>query len=312
MKNKKHSEEVEFWLRDFLASLTFERGLSPQTYKAYERDLRIFLAWFSELGPEHLEDVQAPLIRQFLRAEKARGLQATTIARRKAALSTFFKFLVGEGVFKENPVDEAPTPKVFQSLPTTLSVQQVQALLQSPTGNAALAKRNRALLELLYASGARISEATGLTFRTLDRALHAKFAGDSETILRVFGKGQKERQVPLSRRAIQALRIYLSEARPKLDKGKSDRFLLTRTGRALDRRDAWRIVKSCLTSAKLPTSVSPHTLRHSFASHLLAGGADLRVVQELLGHAKITTTQRYTHVDRERLLAVYQQFHPLA
>lgn len=311
MSNAFQNEQFQLWLSDFLESLAIERGLSPQTYAAYERDLTTFFVWLEDRGHSEIADVVGAVVRQFLREEKARGLKATTVARRKAALSMFFRFLVGERILTENPVDEAPTPKIYQSLPPTLSVAQVEALLVAPVGDDPLALRNRALLELLYASGARISEATGLQLKAIQRSLDSRFSGDEEVVIRVFGKGRKEREVPLSKRAIQALRTYLHNGRPRLDKNRSSHFLLTRTGQTLDRRDAWRIVKSCLAHAELPLTVSPHTLRHSFASHLLAGGADLRVVQELLGHARVTTTQRYTHVDRDRLLKVHQKFHPL-
>jgi integrase/recombinase XerD len=296
-------------LDDFLAEIKMERGVSKHTSDAYQRDLRILIKWLEKRGLDDLDEITPAVLRQFLMEEKARGLAATTIARRKAALTMFFRFLVAEGEIPETPADQLDVPKAMQTIPNTLSTVQVEALLSAPDCSDPLGLRDKAMLELLYASGARISEVVGLNLISVKETMRSGLF--TETTLRVLGKGSKERQVPLSVRALEVMDQYIQVARPGLDKRKHEAFLLTRNGHRLDRRDAWRIVKGCLLTAALPETVSPHTLRHSFASHLLAGGADLRVVQELLGHARVTTTQKYTHVDRDRLLSIHRKFHPL-
>jgi integrase/recombinase XerD len=294
---------------DFLLEIKIERGSSKHTSDAYQRDLGILYKWLAKRGLDDLDEITPSLLRTFLMEEKARGLAATTISRRKAAITMFFRYLVAEGQIPETPADQLDVPKAMQSIPNTLSTLQVEALLQSPDTSQPLGIRDRALLELLYASGARVSEVVGLDIDTVDESLRAGLFG--ETTLRVFGKGSKERLVPLSVSALRALDRYIKEVRPQLNKQQCPAFLLSRTGLRLDRRDAWRSVKKYLLIASLPESVSPHTLRHSFATHMLSGGADLRVVQELLGHARVTTTQKYTHVDRDRLLSIHKKFHPL-
>lgn len=300
---------MEALIDDFLSEIKIERGVSKHTSAAYQRDLTILYKWLAKRGLDDLDEITPSVLRTFLMEEKAKGLAATTIARRKSALTMFFRFCVAEGFLPETPADQLDVPKTRQTIPDTLNHKQVDALLNAPDTSDALGLRDSALLELLYASGARISEVVGLNLSTMEETLRAGLF--TETTLRVFGKGQKEREVPLSKRALEKIDRYIKIARPQLDKGHSPSLLLTKNGRRLDRRDAWRSIKACLLTCDLPKTVSPHTLRHSFASHLLAGGADLRVVQELLGHARVTTTEKYTHVDRDRLLQIHRNFHPL-
>jgi integrase/recombinase XerD len=292
-------------LADFLDHLTIEQDASPLTVEAYGRDLRGFVR--SLPGAGNLLGADAGSVRAFLAAEHARGLDAVTLARRLAALRALYRFLAAEGRVASNPTERIVAPRTARKIPRVLAPAQVDALLAPPAGKGRVACRDRAALELLYATGARASEVVKV--READ-ARHALAAGEAP-VLRVIGKGRKERLVPLGGRAREALARYLELARPKLDRARRPELLLARTGAPLDRRDVWRLVKRALVRAGLPREcASPHTLRHSFATHLIAGGADLRVVQELLGHARVTTTQIYTHVDAERLQEVHRRFHP--
>jgi integrase/recombinase XerD len=219
-----------------------------------------------------------------------------------SAVRVYFRFLVGEGILTSDPSDRLETPKRWQSLPDVLTAEEVERLLAAPTLDDPLVFRDRALLELGYGAGLRVSELTGLTAR--DALL-------DEGVVRVLGKGGKERLVPIGRGAIGAVAVYLRELRPRLDRGGGQGImLLNANGGPLTRMGAWKIVRKYVERAGISKRVTPHTLRHSFATHLLEGGADLRAVQEMLGHADISTTQIYTHVDREYLRAIHRQYHP--
>jgi site-specific recombinase XerD len=254
-------------------------------------------------------------LRRHLSELSAQGLCARSVARHLAACRSLFRFLREELIVEDDPTEGIVPPKQPRTIPKVLQPDQVEALLAAPKGNAPLTLRNRALLELLYATGARASEVANMTLRTVEEGLASP--GDV-VALRVLGKGQKMRLVPLGGRAKQALRAYISLARPQLLRAglritgaRSGRLLLSRNGRTLSRIDVFRIVRSALTLAGLPREcASPHTLRHSFATHLVERGADLRVVQELLGHTRVTTTQIYTHLDGARLARVHEAFHP--
>jgi integrase/recombinase XerD len=297
-------------LGDFLDHLTIEQDASPATVEAYGRDLRFFSR---SLDGTSLLAASSEHVRAFLASEHARQLDARTLARRLAALKALYRFLVAERRVASDPTARVVAPRVWKKIPRVLSPEQVDALLEAPRGKGAVGLRDRAALELLYATGARASEVA--TVREPD-ARQALEPGEAP-VIRVTGKGRKERLVPLGSRAREALARYLEHARPRLARAlgreRSAALLLARTGAPLERRDVWRVVKRALVRAGLPReAASPHTLRHSFATHLIAGGADLRVVQELLGHARVTTTQIYTHVDAERLQLVHRQFHPRA
>lgn len=289
-------------LADFLDYLAIEQDASPLTVEAYGRDLR----GFARSVKKGVLAADAESVRAFLAAEHARGLDPATLARRLAALRALYRFLAAEGRIASDPTERIVAPRTPRKIPRVLSPAQVDTLLAA-RGRGLAASRDRAALELLYATGARASEVVQV--READ-ARHAIAAGETP-VLRVIGKGRKERLVPLGGRAREALALYLERARPKLDRQRRPELLLARTGAPLDRRDLWRLVKRAVVRAGLPReAASPHTLRHSFATHLVAGGADLRVVQELLGHARVTTTQIYTHVDAERLQEVHRRFHP--
>ncbi len=291
----------------YLDHLAVERDASPHTVAAYRRDLgRLVAGLPAGIAPAA---VTLTHVREHLRALDRDGLSARSVARHLAAVRSLFRFLREEGRVAGDPTDGIAAARQARTMPRVLRPEQVDALLAAPAGEAPLALRDRALLEALYATGARASEAAGLPLLAAQEALASP--GPIRG-LRVIGKGRKERVVLLGERAADALQAWLALGRPRLDRGRGGgRLLLSRAGRPIDRVDVFRVVRRCLLLAGLPRdAASPHTLRHSFATHLVERGADLRVVQELLGHARVTTTQVYTHLDRARLARVHRQFHP--
>jgi integrase/recombinase XerD len=291
-----------FLLARFTDYVALEQGLSPRTQEAYQRDLARFAEFAEARGVAAPLDITARLLRDFVYHLKDLGLSPASIRRSVSAVRTYFRFLTGDGIVVRDPSERLETPKRWRSLPEVLTVQEVQSLLASPTLDDALVFRDRALLELAYGAGLRVSE--WITLGVRDLLLE-------EGLVRVFGKGSKERLVPIGRSAIGAVAVYLRELRPKLEKGEGKGILfLNARGRPLTRMGAWKILRGHVERAGLTKHVSPHTLRHSFATHLLEGGADLRAVQEMLGHVDIATTQIYTHVDREYLRQVHRSYHP--
>jgi len=297
---------VENLVRGFILYLSDERGAPAHTVESYRRDLADGLAYLAGRGREgfSLPTLTAADFRGYLAWMKERGLSHRTMARRLAAWRSFFRYLVREKMVQENPVLAVRAPRPEKKLPSFLYPQEVLPLVTAPAGGGALALRDRALLETLYASGVRVAElvATDLGDLELGRGR-----------LRVMGKGGRERMAPLGDAAVAALRLYLEGGRPRLLSGKKVRavFLNARGGR-LTARGVRQVIDRWVKKAELARKVSPHVLRHTFATHLLEGGADLRSVQELLGHASIKTTQIYTHVTRERLKEVYRRSHPRA
>jgi integrase/recombinase XerD len=291
-----------FHLDVFDNFLSLEKGSSMRTREAYRRDIERLITYAAMRGSANPAALTGKLLRDFIYHLKDLGLSPASIRRNVSAARTYFRFLLGEGVLVRDPSERLETPKRWRSLPDVLTVADVERLLAAPSLDEPMAFRDRALLELAYGAGLRVSEWISLPIR--DVALE-------EGVVRVFGKGNKERLVPIGRRAIGAVAIYLRELRPKLERGggKGILFLNTR-GTPLSRMGAWKILRHHVKTARLTKHVTPHTLRHSFATHLLEGGADLRAVQEMLGHADISTTQIYTHVDREYLRSVHRQFHP--
>jgi site-specific recombinase XerD len=299
-------------VESFLTTLSLERDASPHTLAAYRGDLSALIRTLPEGSAPG--DVSNEHLRGHLAGLSARGLSPKSIARSLAACRSLFRFLREEQVIADDPTAGIAAAKQASPIPRVLQPDQVDALLAAPQGHAPLTLRNKALLEVLYATGARASEVAHLNLRTVEEALSSP--GDVVTV-RVLGKGSKERLVLLGARAQHSLVRYLEEARPRLLRARrrvsvrSGRLLLSRTGRPLSRIDVFRIVRRHLALAGLPpTCASPHTLRHSFATHLVERGADLRVVQELLGHSRVTTTQIYTHLDGARLARIHQAFHP--
>ena len=292
----------DFWLEGFRDFLALESGHSANTVEAYLRDLRRLGEFAAARGVRDPARLTRSLLRDFVYLLKDLGLSAATIRRGVSAIRTYFGFMAGEGRVKEDPSDRLESPRRGRTLPPTLSVSEVEKLLASPQVDEPLAWRDRALLELAYGAGLRVSELCGLGLTDLLL---------EENLVRIFGKGGKERLVPIGRSLIGAVSVYLHTKRPALDRGKSKgRVLLNARGEPLSRVGAWGIVKRATRRAGIAKRVTPHTLRHSFATHLLEGGADLRAVQEMLGHADLSTTQIYTHVDREYLRSVHKQFHP--
>jgi len=293
-----------FLLESFNDFLVLEQGASPRTDEAYGRDLARFATYAVSRGAVGPADVSARLLREYVYHLKDLGLAPASIRRNVSALRTYFKFLLGEGRVTHDPSERLESPKRWRTLPEVLTVAEVDKLLASPTLDDPLVFRDRALLELAYGAGLRVSEWISIGVRDV------MF---DEGLVRVFGKGSKERLVPIGRRAIGALASYVRELRPRLEHGEGRGALfLNARGQPLTRMGAWKILQKYVARAGIEKHVSPHTLRHSFATHLLEGGADLRAVQEMLGHADISTTQIYTHVDREYLRTVHRQYHPRA
>lgn len=295
---------------NFLDYLAVEKGFSENTILAYRNDLHQLAGFVEEeaakrgtIPPWASFDRQAML--SYLLDLKGRGYAATTVARKVAAVKSFFGFLVAEGILRDNPTQGVTSAKVGRSLPKPISIAQVHRLLEQPAKlSTPEAKRDKAMLELLYATGMRVSELVSLNLADLDT--EGGYA-------RCFGKGHKERLIPIYGRAVLALKEYLTEARPHLAHNSDEKALfLNRRGERLTRQGLWQILKGYAKLAELGTEITPHTLRHSFATHMLSGGADLRSVQELLGHANISTTQVYTHLTTEHIRRAYEKSHPRA
>ncbi len=296
--------ELNGQIESFCCYLRAECGLAENTEAAYRRDLQRFGCWHAAVGKPlaalrltDLSDYYA-----FLASER---LAPASVARHIASLRMFFRFLVLEGELAESVAEQLSSPSLWRRLPGVLSEGQVQRLLEAPCERDRYWQRDRAVLETLYATGCRVSEVAGLTLNDL----HIE-----RSFCRCLGKGNKERLVPLGRRAIRALRTYLDEQRSELCRRDPSApwLFLSRLGRPISRVMIWQIVKKYAARAGIRCNVSPHTLRHSFATHMVAAGADLRMVQEMLGHANIATTQLYTHVDAKRLHEAYRRYHPRA
>ncbi len=291
-----------FHLDTFRDHLSLEAGNSPHTIAAYRRDLVRLIDFAASRGVRDPREITTPLLRDFVFLLKDLGLAGSTIRRNISAIRTWFGFLASEGLATVDPSDRLETPARWRTLPETLSVQEVVRILESPGIDDPLAWRDRALLELAYGAGMRVSELCDLGIADLFL---------SEGLVRAWGKGRKERLIPIGRPVLGALSTYLQRLRPRLDQGGAEgKVFLNARGKPLSRVGAWGIVKKHARRAGIEQTVSPHTLRHSFATHLLEGGADLRAVQEMLGHADLSTTQIYTHVDRDHLRKVHRNFHP--
>ena len=289
-------------LRVFLDFLSVEKGLSANTVFSYERDVNKLFSFFRKEKISLLDAEEEDLVR-FIHQQSRAGLSARSLARAISSLRSFYKFLVIDGMVKKNPAVNLSSPKTWLALPKYLTVQEVESLLRQPDENDVRGIRDKAMLELLYATGLRVSELISLKPKDLNL---------EEGFLICLGKGNKERIVPIGGAASGVLRKYLDEARPKLLKEPSDSLFLTYRGGAFTRQGFWKILKGYAKKAGLEQKISPHILRHSFATHLLEKGADLRSVQEMLGHADISTTQIYTSVSRERLKRIYNKAHPRA
>jgi len=289
-------------LAEYAAFLQVEKGLAKNTVQAYLSDLRQFKAFLSERGLA-LAEVDADEVGFYLNHLAAQELSARSRARKVSALRNFFAFLVEEERVEENPCAYLPTPKLPRRLPQILTEQEVLALLEAPRLDKPAGYRDRAMLEVLYGSGLRVSELLALNLGDIDEL----------GFVRCTGKGNKERIVPLGSHALRATELYVRHARPRLCKDYRERALfVNQRGQRLTRQGFWKIIKAWAKEAGIEKNITPHMLRHSFATHLLRGGADLRSVQEMLGHADLATTQIYTHLDKGHLRDVYRQAHPRA
>ncbi len=288
---------------EFLDHLAAVRGLSPRTVEAYRRDLEAFSAWLARHGRGRLGALEEAAIRDWLREAGLCGLAPATRARRLSAIRTYAGWLRRRGEITEDPAARLDAPRRRRALPRVLGEREVEALLEAPDTATPRGLRDRAMLELLYATGLRVSELVGLTTGALDLR---------RGLVRVLGKGRRERIVPLGARALEALAAYLERGRPELHPA-GDVLFPGRGGTALSRQAFWARLKRLALAASIePSRISPHVVRHSFATHLVAHGADLRTVQQLLGHRDISTTEIYTHVARERLRRLYDEHHPRA
>ncbi|WP_298439014.1 site-specific tyrosine recombinase XerD [Geobacter sp.] len=286
----------------FLSYLLVEKGLSRNTLDAYGRDMTKYLDFLERRGCGEPSAVTAAVVVDFLATLKESGLGARSRARALSAARMFHRFLLVEGYAEANPTAIIEAPRTIGKLPQVLTGREVEALLAAPAGEGQLEVRDRAMLELLYATGLRVSELVALKLRDVNLA-----AG----YLMAFGKGGKERLVPMGESACGAVARYVGGMRPAMDrKGDNPYLFLTRLGDRMTRQAFWNIIKKRAREAGIRKPISPHTLRHSFATHLLENGADLRSVQTMLGHADLSTTQIYTHVTRERLKRLHEQFHP--
>ena len=291
------------WNESFIEYLRSECHLADNTVKAYTRDLAHFHQW---LAGRDIVGLTVAQLSDYVAWLNSRGLAPSSIARGIVAIKMYFRYLQLEGVLKDNHIELLGSQKLWQRIPEVLSPKEIDRFLNAPKRIELYFLRDRALLEMLYATGCRASEIGGMRLREVRLA---------ERYSKCQGKGSKQRMVPLGEAAVEAIEAYVKQLRPRLAAMRpeeDDWLFLTRSGRRMRREAIWELVKKYALIAKLTKNISPHTLRHSFATHLLAGGADLRQVQEMLGHASIATTQIYTHVDQSRLKKVHQQFHPRA
>lgn len=297
-------------LKDILETYTYylriERGLSENSIKSYQRDLKQYLNYLNESGIEDLDQVDRYIILSFLQAQREQGKSSNSVVRMVSSLRKFHQYLAQEKICKLDPMKLIDTPKKSKKLPAVVSLENVEKLIEISDTNTTLGLRDRAILELMYATGLRISELTHLKMNQLHLTM---------SLIQTKGKGDKERIIPISDTAKKWLELYIDTSRQVLlskSSKESPYVFLNSRGNQLSRQGLWKKIKKLVQEAGIKQNVTPHTLRHSFATHLLENGADLRIVQELLGHADISTTQIYTHITKQRLQSVYQEYHPRA
>jgi integrase/recombinase XerD len=292
---------MERWIDGYMNYVAVEKGLSRNTLDSYSGDLIRYAGFLGGLG-RRIEETSKLEVMSYLLTLRKRGLSAKTVARSISVLRGFYRWLADEGVLRGNPLEDMESPRTIRSLPEVLSLDEVDSLLNQPDPANPLGMRDKAMLELLYATGLRVSELTNLDLNYLN--LEGGY-------LMVLGKGSKQRIVPMGQEALRWLKGYLEESRNRLlGSNRSSLVFVSQMGRGMTRQGFWKIIKKYGLKAGIRKKISPHTLRHSFASHLLEGGADLRSVQSLLGHVDISTTQIYTHVTRERLKKIHTRYHP--
>ncbi len=287
---------MERWIEDFLVYLSSEKGLAKNTLKAYQSDLLSFLDFIKK---EKLEQIQRQDLLRFLESKQEKGYASSSICRALIAIRIFFSFLKREGVIEKNEMFFLESPKIWQLIPEVLTVEEVDLLLDAPDKDTFIGMRDRAILEVLYASGLRVSEVCGLNLQDV-----------GESSVRVKGKGGKERIVPIAKSSLLVLDEYLMRFRDSILKAEEEVVFITERGNRIDRITVWNRVKLYGKKVGILKNISPHTLRHSFATHLLENGADLRVIQEMLGHSQIATTDRYTQISQKHLIKAFDSFHP--
>lgn len=289
-------------LDSFLSFLVVEKGLSENTLESYGRDLKKFLLFIESRGITSAREIRYGDILDFLTHSREEGLTATTIVRSMVSVKQFFRYLLSEKVLSEDPTAHIKTPKMKKAIPGVISLDDVESILGAPDESTPEGLRDAAMLEILYATGIRVSELIGLKLNDVNFELG---------FVVVYGKGSKERVVPIGDKAKDKLLLYLRDSRPALLKGRESKALfVTRRGAGMTRQGFWKIIKAQALRAGVTKKISPHTLRHSFATHLLERGADLRTIQLMLGHSDISTTQIYTHVESERLKEIHKKYHP--
>ncbi len=294
--------ERRYYVEPFLDYLALERGLRPGTLAAYRADIRRFATYLADRGISEPDTIGHRILHEYQSHLSGQGLAPTTIRRAQSALRAYFGYLAAEGIVPDDPTDRMDRPAAARRLPEFLTQDEAARIVEAVDPDSPAYWRDRAVLELLYATGMRVSELTGLSLGDMDLELGSCL---------VFGKGGKERLVPVGAVALGVVRRYLDSLRPRLDRGRAaGAFFLNQRGSRLSRMSIWTIVRRAAGRAGIDRGISPHTLRHSCATHLLEGGADLAAVQELLGHADISTTQIYTHLDREYLRETHRRYHP--
>lgn len=295
-------QQAQELIERFIDALWQERGLSENTLMAYQTDLKQLSVWLGHQGVR-LTDVQVAELKSFLKHRHQQGINPRSVSRTLSSLRSFYRFCLREGLCQKDPTALLESPKLGRSLPKSLSEVEVEALLIAPDIETNLGLRDRAMLELLYATGLRVSELVNLSLQMLNLKMG---------VVRTIGKGRKERLVPMGEDAMEWLERYLENARPNILKGlgQTEAVFVTRRGSAMTRQTFWYVVKRYAKQADINSEISPHTIRHAFATHLLNHGADLRVVQMLLGHSNVSTTQIYTHIAQTRLQALHAKHHP--
>lgn len=293
------------FLKLYLSHLTFEQNLSPNSTEAYKQDIIRFIDYLKKNGVDSPKDAKPVHIHRMLQVLTEIGLSENSLARNLSAIRGFYKFLIGENIIDVDPTVHIDRPKIPRYLPTVLTYDEVKSIFETQDTSSFLGVRNRAMFETIYASGLRVTELLTLKSNQIyfDQA-----------ILRIFGKGRKERLVPVSDSALNWIKQYINNARPLLSRGRmgDNTLFLNKNGKPMSRMGFWKILERAARDAGIRKSVHPHTMRHSFATHLIENGADLRAVQEMLGHADISTTQIYTHLDRSHIEKQYRMYHPRA
>jgi len=291
------------FLKDYLALLKVEKNLTKNTISSYKNDLNVFLQYMEDIGIKDLSEISSENISSFFLSLKNLGLNERSSARYFSSIRGFFKYLIKNDYLESSPIEKMKAPKISRKLPSVLSVDEINLLLNSPSTEDKFGIRDKAILEVFYACGLRVSELINL--KIVDLFLN-------ENLIKVFGKGRKERLVPIGSTAIACIENYLLQSRPFLKKNlQSENYLfLNNRGKKFSRMGIWKIVKRYVEMSNIKKEIHPHTFRHSFATHLIEGGADLRSVQEMLGHSDISTTQIYTHIDRDYIKKVHKMYHP--